>query len=129
MSVFNDSDVIDGLRIQNLIKSNLYTETYRVVDIDDNPFFLKVFIPGKMPFKLKNPETGIVREIEYSQDISHSNIVSCTMTGNVVRGECDYQYYVTNYISGRILSDYIATKGVFSESDALPVFEKLLKGE
>ena len=39
MAVLSKSEKIGGYTVQNLIKANHYTETYRVVDGDNRPFF------------------------------------------------------------------------------------------
>ncbi len=128
MAIFAEFEVIDGLIIQSLIKSNTYTETYRVVDENENPYFLKVFIPQKMPSRLINDSTGWVHEIEYSQNISHRNIISHISHGKISREDGIYQYYVTNYFNGRILADVISTNGKLSEEDALKIFDGILSG-
>ncbi len=128
MAVFKESEIIDGFKIQNLIKSNLYTETYRVEDKDANPYFLKLFSLKKMPLKLINSETGMVREIEYSQNLNHRNIVSHIAHGKIEREEGSYQYYVTNYFNGKILSDVLVTNGKMEEGEALRIFRGILNG-
>ena len=97
MAVLTRFDTVSGLTVQNLIKSNTYTETYRVQDQDANPYFLKLFILKKMPQKLINEQTGIVREIEYCQQINNRNIISCIASGSLDNSDGVYQYYITNY--------------------------------
>ena len=64
MAVLDPSEKIGIYTVQNLIKANRYTETYRIVDGDDHPFFLKVFLLGNIPTKLINQEkTGILQRI------------------------------------------------------------------
>ncbi len=126
MAVLTRSDIVDGYIIQSLIKSNLYTETYRVVDNDGNPFFLKLFLPLKMPSKLINNNTGIVREIEYSQRLNHRNVISHIVHGKIERKEGSFQYYITNYFNGVVLADVLAQHGAFDETRALCIFRKLL---
>ena len=128
MAVLNRNDVIAGYTVQNLIKSNLYTETYRVLDSNSTPFFLKLFILGKIPSKLVNPLTGVVKEIEYSQKINHRNIVSQISGGSFNREDGAYQYYVTNYFNGTLLYDKISTQGPLPEEAALEIFRKVLNG-
>lgn len=128
MAVLNRNDVIAGYTVQNLIKSNLYTETYRVLDSNSTPFFLKLFILGKIPSKLVNPLTGVVKEIEYSQKINHRNIVSQISGGSFNREDGAYQYYVTNYFNGTLLFDKISTQGPLPEEAALEIFRKVLNG-
>ena len=43
--------------VQRLIKHNLYTETYRAVDENNTPYFLKVFVMSRIGSKLVNPQS------------------------------------------------------------------------
>ena len=128
MAVLTTSEQLGAYRVQSLIKANRYTETYRVVDADNRPFFLKLFVMSKMPPKLINQETRTVKEIEYCRLLNHRNIVSYVADDRFERESDAYQYYVTEYFSGALLADRLATKGVMSEDEALPVFRSLLVG-
>ena len=83
MAVLSQFEKIGIYTVQSLIKANHYTETYRVVDNDNHPFFLKLFLLGNIPSKLINPETHCVREIEYSRQLNHRNIVSHAADGRL----------------------------------------------
>lgn len=43
MATLKEKEHIGKYTVQCLIKLNLYTETYRVEDSDQHPFFLKLF--------------------------------------------------------------------------------------
>ncbi len=126
MAVLKTSEVLGNFRIQNLIKENLYTETYRVVDKDENPYFLKLFNLKKLYPKLMNRRTNKVKEIEYCQNISNRNIVSYIEDGSIEREDGDYQYYVTNYFNGRLLADVISKEGRMPEDRAVKIFRGIL---
>lgn len=128
MAVLNRLDVIAGYTVQNLIKSNLYTETYRIEDNNSAPYFMKIFLMKQMPSKLVNGETGMVREIEYALQINHRNIVSHVAHGQFEREDGSYQYYITNYFNGQILADKIAQEGKLTEAVALDIFTGILNG-
>lgn len=126
MSILNRGDVVDGYKVQNLIKKNFYTETYRVEDINSNPFFLKLFILSNIPPRLVMSDSGIVKEIAYSKEIHHRNIINYISHGEFVREDGAYQYYITNYFNGQLLADRIALQGKMSEDEALAIFRKIL---
>lgn len=128
MAILSQSEKIGGYTVQNLIKANHYTETYRVVDGDNRPFFLKLFILNNLPSKLMNPDTKCVREIEYSRQLKHRNIVSYVGDGALDKESGSYQYYLTDYFSGPVLADRLATKGTMSEEEALRTFRAILAG-
>lgn len=126
MSVLSSNEQIGAYRVQSVIKANHYTETYRVVDGNNNPFFLKLFIVNKMPPKLLNPETHGVKEIEYCKLLNHRNIVSHVADGRFERESGAYQWYVTDYFTGDVLADRLARNGKMSEDEALRVFRSLM---
>ena len=128
MAIFSPSEKIGFYIIQSLIKANHYTETYRVVDRNNRPFFLKLFILKHLPSKLLNPGTGCVREIEYSRQLKHRNIVSHVDDGQLERESGAYQYYLTDYFSGPVLADKLHTDGAMDEDQALRLFRDMLVG-
>ncbi len=128
MAELSQGERIGGYTVQNLIKANRYTETYRVVDGDNRPFFLKLFILNNLPSKLMNEGTKTVREIEYCRQLNHRNIVSHVADGSIEKESGAYQYYVTNYFSGSVLADRIARGGIMGEEEALGIFRAILTG-
>lgn len=128
MAVFNSKDRVGKYTVCNIIKSNLYTETYKVVDIEDSPFFLKLFLLNRLPQRLVNESTGSVKEIEYCRRLKHRNLAGYIEDGVVDREDGSYAYYVTPYFNGSILSDAIIQDGVLNEEDATRVFRGILEG-
>lgn len=128
MAVLTSLDKIGPYRVQSLIKANHYTETYRVVDDDQHPFFLKLFIVNKTPSKLVNPETKQVNEIAYCKQINHRNIISYVTDGAFEKESGSYQYYVTDYFAGSVLADKIQRDGAMNEEQALAAYRSLLMG-
>ena len=92
MSVLNINDQIGGYWIKNLIKSNSYTETYRVEDANSRPFFLKLFKMKELPSYFLLPDTKIVKEIEYCSNLQHRNLISFVESGSKTLEEGDIQY-------------------------------------
>jgi len=128
MSILNNNLKIDKYRIQNVIKSNEYTETYKVVDENDNSYFLKIYILKKTPERLVNPETNEIYTIERCKQLVNENIVSFITSGkiNLDCGEC--HYFVTNYFTGDVLMDKIQREGKLEEEKAVFIFKGILNG-
>ena len=128
MSVIKENTIIEGYRIQNLIKENGYTETYRVIDDNDNVYFLKLYVLKRTPERLVNTETNEVYAIERCMKLSHTNIVSFITSGKIELecGEC--HYFVTNYFTGDVLMDKISREGKFSVEQAVEVYKGILNG-
>ena len=128
MPILENNTRVGRFVVQNLIKSNLYTETYRAVDEDNNPYFLKLFVISRLPARLINQRTYTVKEIEYCKLLSHRNLISFVDSGKLDHSEGKCQYYITNYFSGAVLADYIAQRGVLTEEQALKIFKGVLQG-
>ncbi len=129
MPTLTENQKIGRFTVQSLIKENIYTETYRAVDENSNPYFLKLFVIKKMPEKLIDKSTGGVFEIEYSRKLTHKNIVSYIDSGSLELesvGSC--QYYLTSYFSGELLADKIRREGRLSPETATAVFKGKLEG-
>lgn len=128
MSTIKNGQNIGKYTIQNLIKENAYTETYRAEDEDNHPYFFKLFVAKRMPEKLINSETGRALEIEYVQKLNHRNIISYVDSGSYEAEEGSCQYYVTNYFSGELLAERIQREGHLKAEDALSIFREVLNG-
>lgn len=128
MAIFNTNDCVGRFRVQSIIKSNLYTETYRVEDDNNVPYFLKLFILKRLPNKYIDSDTHAVKEIEYCKQIKHRNIISFVAEGvyDCVEGEC--HYYVTNYFGGPLLIEKIREEGKLAENISLKIFRSILDG-
>lgn len=128
MATLNINERIGDYWVKTLIKSNAYTETYRVEDSDSHPYFLKLFLMNNLPSQLLDDESKEVKEIGYSSHLNQRNIVSFINKGSIRREEGDLQYYVTNYFKGVVLTDYVNRNGRLQEERAEKIFREILAG-
>lgn len=128
MATLGINEKIGKYWVKSIIKSNSYTETYRVEDTNSHPYFLKLFLLKNLPSQLLNDSTKVVKEIEYSSILKHRNVVSFIDKGSFSREDGDFQYYITNYFNGAIISDYVNRKGALCEDESLQIFQSLLAG-
>lgn len=128
MASLSINDKIGNYWVKTIIKSNNYTETYRVEDADSHPYFLKLFILKNLPTVLLNDETKDVKEIKLVSRLNHRNLVSFIDHGTIKREDGDFQYYVTTYLNGAILSDKIERIGALEEDEAIKIFRNILAG-
>lgn len=127
MAFLDKGDSIGAYRVQSLIKSKVYTETYRVESEQGVVCFLKLFVLNRVPQHLVDLQTKRVREIEFAQQLSHKNIVSCIESGEIEIGGATCQYYVTNYFNGVLLADKIGQEGKLQEDVAVKIFRGILE--
>ena len=81
MSTLTPGNQIGNYKVLHLIKQNEYTETYKVVNENDYPYFLKVYILKRTPEKLIDSESREVLEIALLRKIQHQNLVSYISNG------------------------------------------------
>jgi len=128
MAELSINDKIGKYWVKSIIKSNSYTETYRVEDADSHPYFMKLFLLKSLPSQLYNDSTKIVKEIEYASCLKHRNIVGFIDQGSIKREDGDFQYYITNYFNGTVLSDHVNRCGTLSEDESVKIFRNVLSG-
>jgi len=128
MSVLTSGQTIGSYRIQSLIKQNEYTETYKAVNENDNPYFLKLYILKTTPAKIIDADSHEVTEIVLLRKMKHPNLVSYITDGKITTdyGEC--HYVVTNYFTGEVLADKISREGKISPEKAMEIFSGIIDG-
>ena len=128
MAVLTNNQHIGNYEVKRLIKENLYCETYRVEDANEEPFFLKLFILKNTPEKMLDSEHKVTC-IEVMSKLRHKNIISYVEQGtyqNEEVGEC--AYVVTNYFSGELLADKLQREGPLPIDEALRIMKNVLEG-
>ena len=128
MSILKTGDIIGSYTVQSLIKQNEYTETYKAVNENNNPYFLKLYILKKTPSKLLDADSHEVMEIVLLRKMQHPNLVSYIADGKLDSefGEC--HYVVTNYFTGEVLADKIAREGKLDPEKAMAIFKGIIDG-
>lgn len=128
MAALTNNQHIGNYEVKRLIKENLYCETYRVEDANEEPFFLKLFILKNTPEKMLDSEHKVTC-IEVMSKLRHKNIISYVEQGtyqNEEVGEC--AYVVTNYFSGELLADKLQREGPLPIDEALRIMKDVLEG-
>ena len=112
--------------VQRLIKEGLYNDCYSVRDSVGELRFLKFYDVEAMPEKML--EEGTAREIVESRDLDHPNIVSYFADGETVLDGRKYQYLITQYLNGDMLSTPIRSGKTFTEDEARAIIIPVLEG-
>lgn len=128
MAILSNNQHIGNYEVKRLIKENLYCETYRVEDANEEPFFLKIFVLKNTPTKMIDND-GWLRYINISKRLSHKNIISfveCGVYETEETGIC--QYAVTNYCNGELLADKLQREGKLPLEETEKIFQNVLEG-
>ena len=105
MAILTTGQTIGRYEVLNLIKENIYTESYHVKSEDKDDYFLKLFVLERLPERLLDKETGKVTETEHSRGIHNVHFLSHIDDGTYESGDIKCQYYVTEYLDGTLLSE------------------------
>ena len=102
---------IEQYKVVFLLRKGTYYDVYRVVDIKDGKYFLKLINLAKLDELQFNPKTGQICEIEMKRDVSHPNIMRQIDSGETIIDGQRYAYSVSDFIPGELLSENISRKG------------------
>ena len=102
---------IEQYKVVFLLRKGAYYDVYRVVDVNDGKYLLKLINLAKLDELQLNPKTGQICEIEMKREISHPNIMRQLDYGETIIDGQRYAYSVSDFIPGELLSGNIARKG------------------
>lgn len=128
MSALTLGSEVGAYTVLSLIKQNEYTETYKIVNENGNPYFLKLYLLKLTPSKLLDKSTNEVTEIVLFRKMKHPNIASYITDAkvNTAFGMC--HYVITSYFTGEVLADKIAREGALNQDKAVTIFKDILAG-
>ena len=126
MIKLSENAPIGDLKVHRLVKEGLYNDCYSVTDSGGTLLFMKFYDVEAMPEKML--EEGVVREIVESRRIRHPNIVAYHSDGETVLDGRRYQYLVTQFLSGCLLSEPIRAGKVYTAREALDIIIPVLQG-
>jgi len=128
MGILQEGAMVGDYKVLHLIKENEYTETYKVVNEDNNPYFVKLYVLKRTPSKLLDKENHEVMEISILRNIKQANVVSYITDGVIDTPVGDCHYVVTNYFTGENLADKLSREGKLEEELATQIFVGVLNG-
>ena len=114
--------------IHRFIKAGLYNDSYIVKDTEGKPFFMKFFDVSRMPDKMLLD--GVVEEIVQCRGIAHPGIVRYVTDGSGKINGKEFQYLVTYFFEGKLLSEVLREGRKFTAAEAksilIPILDALV---
>ena len=108
MSILKNNDTFAGSYVVRFfVKEGSCAETYRVCDIREQPFFLKIFDLERIP-AARLTKGGMPFEVEMCARLEHPSLVACRRTGIESIGDKRYAYLITDYIQGGLLAELLS---------------------
>jgi len=127
MSILQPNQTFDSYTVDTLIKDGEYNETYRVRAASGEPLFMKLYDPKRLPAKVRNAD-GTVTEIALTRGLDHPNVLQYIADGTYTDADgTAYPYIITNYFSGRLLSEVMADS-LLDAGRAAAIYRETLVG-
>ena len=112
--------------IHRFIKAGLYNDSYIVKDPQGTPYFMKFFDVARMPDKML--QEGVVEEIVHCRRISHPGIIRYVADGSGKINGHEFQYLITKFFDGKLLSEVLREGRRFSAAEAKAILIPILEG-
>lgn len=128
MSILQNNDTFAGSYVVRFfIKEGSCAETYRISDIKDQPFFLKIFDLERIP-EVRLTKSGLPFEVEVCARLEHPSLVACRRTGIESIGNKRYAYLITDYIQGGLLAELLSREHRLPVEQAVRITISVLEG-
>lgn len=126
MLTLKQNDKIGNYTVNYIIKDGTFNGTYRVSSPDGQPFFMKFYDIGNVPERLLIE--GEVMEIVHCRRVHHENVISYVDDGSVSIDGRTYQFLITNFLRGSLLSEIIEKGNTFSIEESKSIITGILIG-
>lgn len=127
MNFLDKGQCVKGYVVESIISSNGFYETYKVVDENNTPYFLKIYdiinTPKELLYKNKS-----VLEFLNCMDLSHRNIIEFIDNGEISAVGKNYHYMITKFYHGELLEEYINHNGALPTAESLKIMKGILDG-
>lgn len=127
MITLKKNDIVGKYTVEHQIKGGTVSSTYRVSDNSGNPCFMKLYDMSQVPSVMMKDDT--VSEIAYSRQIKHENVISYIDDGQEVLSDGNtYAYLITNFFTGKLLSEQLASGITYDWESAKAIMANVLAG-
>ena len=124
MTRLPDNTPFGDYTIHRFIKAGLYNDSYIVKNAEGVPFFMKFYDTGRMPDQML--VDGTVEEIVQCRGIAHPGIIRYVADGSGKINGRDFQYLVTYFFNGKLLSEVLREGRKFTASEAKAILIPIL---
>ena len=96
MNFLDKGQCVKEYVVESIISSNGFYETYKVVDENNTPYFLKIYDRANTPNGLLYDSKAVL-EFLNCMDLSHRNIIEFIDRGVVSVVDKEYHYMITKF--------------------------------
>lgn len=127
MNFLDKGQCVKGYVVESIISTNGFYETYKVVDENNTPFFLKIYDMTNTPKELLYDNIAVL-EFLNCMDLSHRNIIEFIDHGVVSVVDKKYHYMITKFYQGESLEEFVNHKGKLSTTVSANIMKGILDG-
>lgn len=126
MHTLKENEKIGKYTVNYFIKEGVFNGTYKVTGTDGKVYFMKFFDIESVPEKMRIK--GEVMEIVLCRRVHHDNVISYVDDGDIVIDGHRYQYLITEFLHGSLLSEFLENGKTFSLDTAKEIMTGILLG-
>ena len=127
MNFLDKGQCVKGYIVESILSSNGFYETYKVVDENSTPYFLKIYDRANTPKGLLYDNKAVL-EFLNCMDLSHRNIIEFIDHGVVSVVDKEYHYMITKFYHGESLEEFVNHKGNLSTTESVNIMKGILDG-
>ena len=127
MNFLDKGQCVKEYVVESIISSNGFYETYKVVDENNTPYFLKIYDRANTPKGLLYDNKAVL-EFLNCMDLSHRNIIEFIDRGVVSVVDKEYHYMITKFYHGESLEEFVNHKGKLSTTESVNIMKGILDG-
>ena len=127
MNFLDKGQCVKEYVVESIISSNGFYETYKVVDENNTPYFLKIYDRANTPTGLLYDNKAVL-EFLNCMDLSHRNIIEFIDRGVVSVVDKEYHYMITKFYQGESLEEFVNHKGKLSTTESVNIMKGILDG-
>lgn len=127
MNFLDKGQCVKGYVVESIISSNGFYETYKVVDENNTPYFLKIYDRANTPKGLLYDNKAVL-EFLNCMDLSHRNIIEFIDHGVFSVVDKEYHYMITKFYQGESLEEFVIHKGKLSTTESVNIMKGILDG-
>lgn len=126
MARLAENKQIGNYTVVYFIKETLFCSSYRVLDVNGESLYMKVYDLSAMPDRLL--VNGLPKEIEVCRRLKHKNIIGYIDNGAFYDEGCPFQYLVTEFFVGELLVESLLYNGLLTQEDKLRIIREIAEG-
>ena len=117
--------VCEKYRVIFFISGNNEIQKYKVVDSSGKNYTLKIYVSNSVNNSIKE---DVILEADILSHFKHKNIISLIDKGKYIKTSIEYDFILTEFLSGETLNSKLKREKTFNPYFVIPIVIELLEG-